>query len=76
MKPLTPYQELKSLLARLETTSVAGYHRTRYETQLKEAIAAFDSYGFMIYILTTPEYQQLIGKAKKMVGQESKKLLL
>jgi hypothetical protein len=55
VKPLTPYQELKSLLIQLETTSVAGYHRTRHETQLKEAIAAFDSYGLMIYILTTPE---------------------
>lgn len=76
MKPLTPYQELKSLLAQLESISVAGYHRTCCETQLKEAIAAFDSYGFMIYILTTPEYQQLIQRAKKIVGQESKKQLI
>lgn len=63
MQPFS-FNELKELLVHLEHSPSAGYHRIYYQTQLKNAIAAYDDMGIVKYILFAPRYHKLIEKAR------------
>ncbi len=64
MLSLTPFEEIASILEKLEKVTTPGYHRTYYETELKRAISAFERLGFMKYLFCAPRYRELIEKAK------------
>ena len=52
MLSLTPFEELTSMLEKLENIVTPGYNRTYYETRVKQAISNFEGLGFFkIYLL-------------------------
>ena len=68
MRLLTPFEELASMLEKLEKIATPGHHRTYYETQVKQAISNFEGLGFFKYLFCAPKYRQLIEKAKAAIG--------
>ncbi len=69
MLSLTPFEELTSMLDKLEKIVTPGYNRTYYETRVKQAISNFEGLGFFKYIFCAPRYRQLIAKAKTLIAK-------
>ncbi len=61
------FEELNTILEQIQTKYHSGYHLIYNETKVKEAIDAYDSLGFLKYVLFAPRYHQLIEKARNKV---------
>ena len=62
-----PFEELKTLLEKIQNQDHAGYHLIYDQTKIKEAIDAYDSLGMVKYVLFAPRYHQLIEKARDTI---------
>ena len=61
---IIPFEELNNLCEQVQTQYTSGYHLIYNETKVKEAIDAYDSLGFLKYVLFAPRYHQLIEQAR------------
>lgn len=68
MLSLTSFEELASMLEKLEKIATPGYHRIYYETKVKKAISKFDRLGPFKYLFSTSEYRQLVKKAQAEIA--------
>ena len=69
MHSLTSFEELSRNLDKLQTSTTVGYHRTYYKNRISKAIADFDRFGIIKYIICAPKYRQLIKKAKQIIAK-------
>ena len=69
MLSLTSFEELASMLEKLEKITTPGHHQTYYKTQVEQAISNFENLGFFKYLFCTPKYRQLMEKAKAAIAR-------
>ena len=66
------FEELNNILEQVQNNYNSGYHLIYNENKVKEAIDAYDSLGFVKYVLFAPRYHQLIEKARNQVTIKAK----